>query len=336
MDTKKITKITYIVNTILLIIVTAMMWFFHECKATFLVYFSIPTILVYVLGYYIIYHEKLYFYVMLVFGWITMYMCVALVCLGYNYGFQMYPLSLIPIIYYINYISYKLNLRRVSSALISTVIIISYLVCVVIVSVNGPIYKGNDSLAVVACCANSLYVFIFMIIYTKTIIKTIITSEEELKRMSFIDQLTGLYNRHYMVTQLEDAINSNIPSAVVIIDIDDFKKINDEYGHNAGDYVLRKLSKIMKENCKDIIISRWGGEEFLLLINNQENYFMQMEELRKTIYSSKFEFEGEPIRISVTMGISERMDAKRVNKWIQSADEKLYIGKNSGKNVVVA
>ncbi len=336
MDADKINKITYVVNTSLLGIVVFLMWFFYVCHATFLVYFSIPTICVYLIGYYIIHKRRLYYYVMMIYIWITIYMCLTVVCLGYNYGFQLYPLSMIPIIYYINYLAYKFNLKRVSSAVIVAGIIICYLGGTVYVLINGPVYEGNSTLSVIACCANSIYVFGLLILYTKTIMKTIISSEEKLKQMSYIDELTGLFNRHYMVSELEEAMKVEDSEAVAIIDIDDFKKINDEYGHNAGDYVLRKVSEVMQENCENAIISRWGGEEFLLIMNKQDDYFQQMEMLRGAVEQTTFEFEEQMIQVSVTIGLSERKNITSVNKWVQAADDKLYTGKRSGKNVVIA
>ena len=92
--------------------------------------------------------------------------------------------------------------------------------------------------------------------------------ENQLKQTALIDRLTGLYNRHYMVGRLESAVKENGPHSVAMIDIDDFKKINDRYGHNAGDYVLVNVARILKNICRDCKVSRWGGEEFLILASS--------------------------------------------------------------------
>ena len=99
MDTKKAQKITYIVNTVILILVFGLMGFFYMCHATFLVYFSIPTAFVYIIGFYLIYSEKLDFYVRIVYLWLTLYMCTTTLCLGYNFGFHLYCMSMIPVIF---------------------------------------------------------------------------------------------------------------------------------------------------------------------------------------------------------------------------------------------
>lgn len=334
MDEKNVVKFTSIVNTSILGMVLGLMFFFYMCKAEFLVYFSIPTIFVYIIGYVLIAKKLLYFYVNLVYFWITLYMSIATACLGYQYGFHLYSLSMILIIYYSNYIAYKIGTKRVASGFTSLIIIICYLGSTVYVSLNGPVYEGSKTSAAVFWISNSVIVFWFLIFYTKTLIKTTIESEEKLKEMSYVDRLTGLYNRHFMVEKLNKAMTMNDPGTVAMIDIDDFKKVNDNYGHNAGDYVLQKISKLMNEKCSGCTISRWGGEEFLLLIEGSVDAPDMMERLRKAIVDTDFEFENKKIDVSVTIGIAEKQEGS-VDKWIQTADNKLYIGKKNGKNVVI-
>lgn len=335
MDAKNIGKLTYTVNTAILGMVLGLMLFFYVCKATFLVYFSIPTIFVYLIGYFLIYKKMFAFYVWMVYLWITLYMSLATLCLGFKYGFHLYSLSMIPIIYYTNYIAYKLNQKRVKSAFFTFIIIACYLGCTIFVSFNGPIYPGTNISEAVFWITNSIIVFWFLIFYTKMLIKTTIESEEKLKEMSYVDRLTGLYNRHYMMDKLEKATEQNSLSTVAMIDIDDFKKINDVYGHNAGDYVLQNLSQIMKDVCGESVISRWGGEEFLLLFENYTGAKDTMENLRATVEKTKFEFEGQRIKVSVTVGIADRGEQKSIDKWVQSADNRLYVGKKQGKNVII-
>ena len=281
MNLKSIKKLTFIVNTAILFMVVGLMLFFYMCHATFLVYFSIPTFFVYVFGYILIATGRLSGYMSLVYFWLTLYMSISTVCLGYSYGFHLYSMSMIPIIYYTNYMAYKLNTKRVLTGLFSGIIIICYLICTLYVSIKGSIYEENEFFAMIFWVGNSLIVFSFLVFYTKYTIDTMIGSEKKLKEMSYVDRLTGLYNRHYMMEKLEEAHKSPEESIIAMIDIDDFKKINDVYGHNAGDYVLEKLASVMKANCENCIISRWGGEEFLILVNDNGSGFDLMEKLRR-------------------------------------------------------
>ena len=335
MDSRGIKKLTMMVNSAIIIMVLALALFFYLTKAMFMVYFSIPTFFVYVFMYILISRGMYSGFLRIVYFWLTLYMGVATVCLGYSYGFHLYSMSMIPIIYYTNYMAYKLNLRKVGTGIYSGMIVIMYLLSTMHVSIYGPIYESNEFFSMIFWVVNSLIVFSFLVFYTKFTVDNMIKSEDKLKEMSYVDRLTGLYNRHYMMERLEEAYKTSEGSMIAMIDIDDFKKINDVYGHNAGDYVLEKVSKIMKENCDGTIISRWGGEEFLLLIKNADSGYEMMDKLLEKINSDKFVFDDKDIKVSVTIGVEKRDKGLSLHKWIQAADEKLYIGKTKGKNVVI-
>lgn len=349
MDTKKAQKITYIVNTVILILVFGLMGFFYMCHATFLVYFSIPTAFVYIIGFYLIYSEKLDFYVRIVYLWLTLYMCTTTLCLGYNFGFHLYCMSMIPVIFVTEYITFKLGRPKFGATRVSIAIAIAYILCTGYVGVFRPIYSVDQKFTMVFWITNALTVFCFLIFYSSWMIKMVIQSENKLLEMAHIDKLTGLYNRHYMLEQLELSDNSNNNKFVAIADIDSFKKINDTYGHNAGDYILSHIAEIMKDACKDCIVSRWGGEEFLLLFpgenidsalknntdSSKDNGVRQMENLRKTVEKSEFVFEGTKIDVTITIGLADYAPELTIDKWVQQADEGLYYGKTHGKNQVV-
>ena len=102
-------KLTRLINTIILVMVFGLMGFFAISKATFMVWFSIPTALVYILGFFLIQNDRLDIYLRMVYGWLTLYMSLATVCLGYEFGFHLYCMSMIPIIFYTEYMAYKLG-----------------------------------------------------------------------------------------------------------------------------------------------------------------------------------------------------------------------------------
>ena len=335
MDAKNIRRFSLTINTVILLMVLGLMLFFHLCKASILVYFSIPTIFVYIFGYILILRRNLHFYLCLVYTWLTLYMSFATICLGYEFGFYLYSLSMIPILHYTNYIAYKLKQNRIKTPIFSAAILACYLASTGYVAINGPIYHAPTGAAGVFWFTNSLIVFYFMITYTKQLIKTTINSEEKLKEMSYADRLTGLYNRHFMMEELSDLSRCNTGDALAMIDIDNFKKINDVYGHNAGDYVLKKLADIMRVSCHDQIVSRWGGEEFLILIKDTTDVYEHLEALRKAVEASEFVYEDRKIDVTITIGYAMKKDTASLDEWIRKADEKLYYGKNNGKNVVI-
>ena len=162
---------------------------------------------------------------------------------------------------------------------------------------------------------------------------------EELEAQAYTDALTGLYNRRYADLFFNDVKTDRpvLSWCVAIMDIDDFKNVNDTWGHSAGDTVLRTVSKIMKKNLRktDLLI-RWGGEEFLLFLENvdEEEAYNLLEKLRKTLKDARIHVNSDVIRFTVTIG-AEMLDIENLPMSIENCDKKLYIGKNSGKDKVV-
>lgn len=337
MDSSQIRKLTLVINSVILLLVFGLAGFFFMCKADFLVWFSIPTALVYVLGFVLISNERYKFYVRLVYSWLTFYMSVTTICLGYKFGFHLYCLSMIPINYYTEYLAFKMDRKNINTHFMTGLIIVGYVVSTVYSSIRGPIYETDNLIAGVFWIFNSLVVIIFIVTYSSFLIRGIIDSETRLFEIAHKDRLTGLYNRHYMMEVLSGAESDDKEYCIAMLDIDNFKKVNDAYGHNAGDEVLTRVADSMREICGDCVISRWGGEEFLILVegtvggNGQE----LLERLREKVQKSNIVFEEKEIKVTLTAGLSDKDRNVSLDKWIMSADEKLYSGKHSGKNKVV-
>lgn len=337
MDLNRIRRFTYIINTVILLLVIGLAGFFALCKATLLLWFSIPTLLVYVIGYVIIAKDRLDVYVRLVYFWITLYMCVCTLCLGYNIGLHLYCLSMIPIIFYTEYMADKLGRPRINAFVVSGIIGICYLVSTGYAGFRGPVYEVDNSVAGAFWAFNSVIVLGFLVFYSRLMLSLIGDYENKLRETAQIDKLTGLYNRHYMVGKLESSVESGKEQFITMVDIDDFKKINDRYGHNAGDYVLVNVARIMREVCTDSRVSRWGGEEFLILTEGTlESGLPVIEKFRQRIESEDFIFGEQHIKVTVTSGVSAYAEGTSLDKWVSAADDNLYKGKKSGKNKVIS
>ena len=334
-DLHKIQKLTYAVNTVILLLVFGLAGFFWMCRATFLVWFSIPTAMVYLIGYWLIRTNRLTFYIRLVYSWLTFYMGVTTVCLGYGYGFHLYSFSVIPTIFVAEYLGYRLQNEPVRSVRASLVIAAFSMLCTGYVALFGPLLETDQKYAAVFWISNSCTVFGFLIYYCKYFVRTIIRSEQSLIEIAHMDRLTQLHNRHYMLDRL-DALTGQEDGFIAMADIDDFKKINDTYGHNAGDLVLKTVSERMRTVCEGCEIARWGGEEFLLLSFRPLAEGKEMlEQMRRQIAQEPIVFEEQPIRVTLTIGIGSRQTGQSIDAWIQTVDEKLYYGKNNGKNQIV-
>ena len=335
MNDINIHKLTYGVNTALLFIVAGLMIFFYKLEADFLVYFSVPTLCVYIFNYFLIYKDKLGFFLWLVYAWITLYMGVTTVCLGESYGFHLYCFSMIPVIYAVEYLAFKMGRKSARPMLISVCVAVFYFIIIGYVKIHGPVYNRDNRYSFLFLISNSLIVFSFLVIYINTQVRSIINSEIRLTDMAHKDRLTNLYNRHFMLERLEEVSSVKDTAVLAMADIDDFKKINDQYGHNAGDEVLKAVSEKMTSACKNCVISRWGGEEFLILFCDSDEAADILEKMRTDISSSPVEFEGQVINITVTVGMARGKKDQSIDEWIQEVDNKLYIGKNSGKNCVI-
>lgn len=167
---------------------------------------------------------------------------------------------------------------------------------------------------------------------------------EEIYRMTIVDGLTQIHNKRYLFEALErECIRARRHArdlSVVMFDIDYFKKINDQYGHLAGDYVLRELARIVQERTRrDEIFARYGGEEFTIVLpeTGLEGATALAESIRERVASHEFVFQGENIPLTISLGCAKLGAGDRAAPdLIQRADEKLYEAKRLGRNRVCA
>lgn len=168
----------------------------------------------------------------------------------------------------------------------------------------------------------------------------------EIEQLAMTDSLTGLYNRRYFDQRARDEINNARrnyqPLTTIVLDIDDFKRINDTYGHSAGDIALIKLAHIMKQELRSCdVVSRVGGEEFhILLVNTPECVAVRIaERMRQAIKASPIVLGSpseEPACLTCSFGIASlKADDQHIDCVLQRADAAMYEAKRRGKDVVV-
>ncbi|MGH8120331.1 MAG: GGDEF domain-containing protein [Gammaproteobacteria bacterium] len=175
-------------------------------------------------------------------------------------------------------------------------------------------------------------------------------SKEHLKYLGLIDNLTGVNNRRFFEQRLQEETarvnRSNTPISCLFVDIDHFKKINDTYGHQAGDQVLRHVAQIIREQVRAIdIVARYGGEEFtvILLQAGAKKAEEIAERIRTTIEQGGYYTDsGQRVPLTASIGTNSLMpeecqtDLKAVaKKFVEQADQALYAAKNSGRNKTV-
>ena len=157
------------------------------------------------------------------------------------------------------------------------------------------------------------------------------------------DPLTGLFNRRTFLKRIEEEAmrfrRYQKPFSILFGDIDFFKKINDTYGHAAGDAVLINISNILKTEKREIDqVARWGGEEFLILLPETDvaGAVQHGNKIREMISAKPFIYEGQEINITMSFGVSIYNGDTSIEKTIDLADQRLYRAKESGRNKVVS
>ncbi|MES9928559.1 MAG: GGDEF domain-containing protein, partial [Candidatus Thiodiazotropha sp. 6PDIVS] len=170
-------------------------------------------------------------------------------------------------------------------------------------------------------------------------VKITYSVRQQLEYASTTDQLTGLYNRrlfnHLAEIELSNLQRNNSVLTMIILDIDDFKKANDKYGHKCGDTALALVAETLHQTVrpKDIV-SRWGGEEFIILLPNTdlENAALVAERVRLSISTQSVACQDFEFTLTVTLGLAVNNNYdESLDRLIERADRALYIGKANGK-----
>lgn len=163
--------------------------------------------------------------------------------------------------------------------------------------------------------------------------------QQELVGQALTDPLTGAFNRRQMDISLAESIERNrrsgAPASILLLDIDHFKRVNDDFGHHVGDKVLKGMVTLIKNRARKLDrLFRMGGEEFVLLLpdTRASAAVKQAEALRKLISESHL-IDQRPVTISI--GVAEYWSEQTQDAWIQAADDALYQAKNQGRNMVV-
>jgi diguanylate cyclase (GGDEF)-like protein len=165
----------------------------------------------------------------------------------------------------------------------------------------------------------------------------------QLEKISQVDGLTGLCNRRFwdeqFVMEYKRGMRSESPSTLVMLDIDNFKQVNDTYGHPAGDEVIKKLAEIIKKTTRDTdVLGRYGGEEFTMILPDTPvaNVEFVAERIRRLVEKCNVVYDEISIKFTISIGIAGfKQSYKDSTQWLDLADKALYQAKALGKNRVI-
>lgn len=159
-----------------------------------------------------------------------------------------------------------------------------------------------------------------------------------LERQVITDTLTEVYNlkKFYemLIQEIKKSRRYNTHLSLIMFDIDHFKSVNDKYGHQAGDAVLKETSKLISKHIREAdLLARYGGEEFMILApyTDRESAFMLAEKLRETVRTTRF---NGVLHITCSFGVAQFHDSDNVDSFLKRVDDALYRAKNNGRDRV--
>lgn len=189
------------------------------------------------------------------------------------------------------------------------------------------------------------------ITHIKNMVEEINFKNKQLEKMAITDQLTGVYNKtylmRYLLQDIDSAIRDTSSFSLIIFDFDHFKNINDAYGHQAGDLVLKKIIEVIRRNIRQSdVLARYGGEEFIIFTPNSDLHCAVdlAERLKKAVASTRIKISENTINVTISAGVSsfnsgttsELSPAHVLDRMITEADNALYLAKANGRNCVAA
>ncbi len=276
---------------------------------------------------------------------VLIHMSFAIAAVGWDAGFQYYVFAIIPVIFFADHTVRKDGIYTAHPVALSLICIFTFLGCRYFVSRGRPLYLVDPEMLFWTNTINGVMILGLLFIFSMVYIHQILEIENKLVESAEFDELTKLPNRHYLDRLLADR-KIGVPGgikeyAVAILDIDNFKKVNDRFGHLAGDQVLKKLAGILARTAsdkEDVYAARWGGEEFMLLAVHEGAYEKLMElteDVRCQLESSVVHFDYWQIVVTASIGVSATKESMNFKSLTEEADKCLYEAKGSGKNRVI-
>ena len=276
---------------------------------------------------------------------ILVFSVVSCVAVGWECGFALYLICMIPGPFFMPYDKLSTSIFTsvfLSASFIGTRIYVSDTSHITHLVSNETqqmkLYIFNASMGIIM-----ITFMAFMFIVSRHISTEMMNEQNDrLKQLASIDPLTELFNRRAMMEYLdrmhEEAVDTLAPYAIAIGDIDNFKKINDTYGHKTGDEVLKKVSAALTSVIpSEGYICRWGGEEILYALPDcrPERAELIAESVRREVEQVVFSSQGKYFHVSMTFGLVMADLQKSFESSINIADDYMYAGKRNGKNIVV-
>lgn len=295
--------------------------------------------------------ERYHFSVISVYAEILVCSVISSVMLGWNWGFSMYALAMVPATYYLSYTLPGVKNKILLSTLLSAGIGVCFILTRVVCGRIDPLYDKEilfDNMQISFYYFNIIISFFVLLLFSTMFAAEILHMQNKLERENVflgeaasIDPLTHMLNRRSMNVRMKRAIESadlnGSVFCIMLIDLDDFKHVNDTYGHDCGDEILVSISQIISKDVRrEDAVCRWGGEEILIMLQDDlQTAKVVAERICKDVEHSVVLHNEHEIKVTLTAGLAQYKANQGLRALIEEADHNMYYGKQNGKNRVV-
>lgn len=281
---------------------------------------------------------------------ILFYAVWASLLLGWDWGFAMYTMSLIPASFYLTYTLSHLKRHLLLPIGTSIMVAACFILVRAICQMSEPLYQGyySDILQICFYYFNIIIALAMLVVFSSLFAIEIDYMQKQLERenhtlenLANYDPLTRLLNRRSMNKNLQtvqqEALQQGKPFCLLLVDIDNFKKVNDTYGHDCGDEVLVTISNLIMNDVREgDFVCRWGGEEILILLRADLDVSRQVAwRICNDVQKTPVKCHDVELTVTVTIGVAEYKQEQTFQSMIEEADKNMYYGKSHGKNQVV-
>lgn len=337
-------KINTVINTSVLLIHIVLMVIYVLTAEDVMIIANLVSIAFYLSGYLFIKHGRAVTYFSLMFLEIAIHASLACLQIGYDAGFQVWFFALAAVFFYPQFSDPNKKPKNIS-VLFSVLCIIVYFV-IYAAHLMCIIPSGNVTQFYIDLLygINSVAVFIAITFFTYVFASSIIRSRNQMNFQLNHDTLTGLMNRYALHQVTDDAIanadDTGEPFSIAMVDIDNFKNVNDNYGYEFGDFVIYSVADEIRKIIDDEGFSagRYGGEKFLFVYTREpsaEAMKYKMEKFRDSIEHLELNSGGRTVHITVSIGVAKFHKGDDYDVVLKKAHDNLYLAKREGKNRVI-
>ena len=314
-----------------LLVHVTMLLLFRQYGVTPMARLNAFSIAFYLLSFLMLRTGYLWLYTVSVYLEVLLHMTLAVYFTGTEGGFHVTLIAMSTLVFYAEYLSKNLNTRHVPGIALTAVGMLAYLGCIVCSRVHTPAYRLPEDVCFWLQIGWGIVIFVVNVFFLKIFVTITSRSERLLADLAKHDPLTGLYNRAGYEQMIAEADLNAL--TLLLVDVDCFKTINDSYGHEIGDRVLKNVAELFRRYFRsDDYICRIGGDEFAVLMRSPERLREDLIEEKIGMINSALDEPSDGLpRASISVGAAYGNEADDMTRLFRNADRALYQRKQAGR-----